>query len=128
MKRPLTVNPDTHKFGVLLTRLMMEADIDDKEMERQSGLSYHTVRALRRLAKPNPTSTSIAKLAAVLKIKPELLAAAAHDGDGGDAIVTVSPSPTSPQLDRSHVLSAMRELEKCPNVAAYRYLAASIAA
>jgi transcriptional regulator with XRE-family HTH domain len=128
-KRPdLTTNDDTSAFGVRLTDLMNQQQIDDREMADATGLAYSTIRALRRLRKVNPTADSIAKLARALRVSPDQL----HVIEGTDepdikvAAVGAGSGDGGGQFDPARVRAAMRELEKLPVVAAYRDLAASL--
>src|SRR2546422_3494627 len=79
-KPDLTTNDDTSAFGVRLTDLMNQQQIDDREMADATGLAYSTIRALRRLPKVNPTADSIAKLARALRVSPDQL----HVTEGAD--------------------------------------------
>jgi transcriptional regulator with XRE-family HTH domain len=125
--RALTVNDDTTPFGVRLTDLMNERQIDDSEMAERTGRSISTIRTIRRGPKANPTRTTIAGLAKAMSISPDQLHVAEPSDEPAIEVATnAGQADGHVHFDPMRVRAAMRELEKLPVVAAYRDLAASL--
>jgi transcriptional regulator with XRE-family HTH domain len=69
----LTIRPDTPPFGRRMTERMIVRGVDDQDVTDATGLSYDTVRAIRRLPNKNPKLETVAKIAEFLGVSTDWL-------------------------------------------------------
>lgn len=123
----LTTNPDTSPLGLKLTEIMNRYNIDDQQLAEASDLGYSTVRGLRRLPakKLNPEARTFDKLAAGLSQIAGVTITPDHLKGGAVEPKAAPPSGVNGKFDAKARAAAMRELEKLPEVAAYKALLAA---
>jgi transcriptional regulator with XRE-family HTH domain len=68
LTRNLTTRPDTSPLGLRMTQRMEELRLSDRDVADKAGLSYDTVRTIRREPGKRPSQDTIEKLAKVLEV------------------------------------------------------------
>ncbi|MCP2214236.1 transcriptional regulator with XRE-family HTH domain [Bradyrhizobium diazoefficiens] len=90
----LTTRDDTTPLGQRMTERMKLLGLDDQDVTDKSGLSYDTVRSIRRLPK-NPSTETATKIATVLGVSTDWLL---HGTDPGDMGANGDPPPAAARI------------------------------